>query len=239
MKVNDVYTMIKMDGEREQPRLVNAQMDMCLREIEADVQKVYELQRQIFYKRQQFNMMFKEIGSREFNIMCSLWRLFELHNEKNLFYDRDKKDNKKEFDEIIQAFVGNFFPQWMWDKLEFSDFYQENYGSTALSFFFTWKYGKKKTAEWEITVPNPMIIMQSIFDPCDKKCVSEAMFGPDWKTNVTVVKDYNKEDRCLNSSEWVGSAWMNSDVRDIIDAKAKELEKGVMKKEDESHAVRS
>lgn len=237
MKINDFFSMIKPDGEREQARRTNTQMSHCLKDIEDDVRKIEELQRQLFYKRQQFNMMFKEIGSREFNVPCSLYHLFEL-NDKNVFYNRNQEENKKDFDDAIQAVVGNFFPKRMWEALEFSDFYQEEYSARALSFLFTWKYGKGKTAQWEINVPNPNLIFQSLFDPSDKKCVDGAMYGSDWKTGVVVIPNYKKGVPCQDSY-WVGSAWMNSDVRDIIDAKAKELEEEAMKKEDESHDVRS
>ncbi len=228
MKINSIYEKFKTDLEANFNMLGKNQMEVCLDEINADIKKLWELKRQIFYKRQQFNMMFKNICSHTFNNICDLWHISDCY-EKG-FFRLNGKDLEKEHGDILEALTANFFPKRMWPGLEFLKFMQEGYGAEWFYFSFVWTYTvkgskKKRKAEFEIKIPNPTCITQRLYQIDDEISESNPFDdNADWKTKVYVNTNFKDAESYSSVYDFVGSAWTNTEIRELIDNQACLLE---------------
>lgn len=221
MKIPDIYKGLNFDDKTTAVDVDKELRYLWEQVIKLDSQ-ILELLKKEHYQKELFNRVCKD-KLPGFNNLCCTTVLFKA------FYDgMFKKENRKKSDSIqmIIQLVCNYFPEWMWDDVEFVNAIECNYGETV-EFKFEWKYSTGKTQDIAIDVPNPdniqtgkTFLTKNALEI--NRIVTRALeFNNDFHmTNVFVT---TKKLEHYSESDLIGSAYMNSDIKEIIDKWAKDL----------------
>lgn len=216
MKIEKIYSQFRKDSEFETAKLVDKELRWMVGQIMEDYSKLWEMRKQLYYKEQMFRAFFKE-KSGAFNNVCRIDEIIKAYNDGLLFYDSEKK---KERTDIIKLMVVNFFPQWMWDGLEFDQAISEGYDTHGLELSFLWNAGKKKGAkkiEFMVCIPNPNTInTNEVYNPHGAFSNMEFIQYEQYKTKVYACRD-PKSTPGGKSYDWVGDGYFNDHIRECIE----------------------
>lgn len=222
MKINDLYSGIKLDNETH-AKSVSDELNWMWNDILEDYAKIEEMWKKLFYKQNEFDRVCQK-QLEAFNSRCAIFYM----KEKFEKYFKNEIDIAKDKD-FLSAFIANYFPKWMWSSLTFRRVEYYNYGD---QWWVSFVWNSKKKVPFkpiiQICITNPgNINVQDLYNPAEAhkmKCVDEHH-----KTGVAVYGDSEF------FSDWVGEAYMNNEIIDIIDKWAKGFLDG-KKSEDSSHA---
>lgn len=208
MKVNDSFLYVKLDN-KTRAKSVSDELNWMWNDILEDYAKIEEMWKKLFYKQNEFDRICQK-QLEAFNSRCAMFYMkekFEKHFSNEIDIAKDKV--------FLSAFIANYFPKWMWPSLTFRKVEYYNYGD---QWWVSFVWNPRKKVEFrpiiQICITNPENInVQDLYDPAEEhkmKCMEEH--------HKTVVEVYGNSEFC---SEWVGEAYMNNEIIDIIDKWAK------------------
>lgn len=217
MKIPKYYNLIAKDSDTPTAKAVNSELKWMLDQIMADYDQLWKIRKALHYKEQMFKAFYRSKNG-AFNRPCPISSIIK--DCANGLLDPAKL-NTKESKDLVAKLITNFFPQWMWEGLEFSEVMREGWTTTALALHFIWSTGKgksKKRLEFQVHFPNPeMIKTNEMFECYGAFKVMDEIGYENFKTKVYVNTDTSTDAKFGKTFSWVGEGYLNDDIRASID----------------------